>query len=213
MRGCIVTGISTDVGKTVVSAILAKALEADYWKPIEAGGSDTKTVAHLSGVYCHPPAYQLKYPLSPHHAAKLEGVSIQKIAPLPAEPLIIEGCGGLLVPYGEGLLAPLFATWNLPWVVVSKHYLGSINHTLLTLDWLQKAGQNVLGIVFNGPPNPATEEAILTFSGLPCIGHLYPEKPLTRRKIACYAQQFKETLKPFGTPLGNTRSTPLPSLS
>ena len=188
MRGLIVTGISTEVGKTVVSAILAKALRADYWKPIEAGGHDTETVKQLSGAYCYPSAYQLKHPLSPHRAAELENITIdpKRIIPPKAERLIIEGCGGVMVPYGEGHLGTLFASWNLPWVVVSRHYLGSINHTLLTLEWLKMKRQHVLGVIFNGESNPATERCI----DAPCLGHVYPEKTLNQRKIAWYAKQF-----------------------
>jgi len=213
MDGLIVTGISTDVGKTVVSAILAKALEADYWKPIEAGGCDSKTVRELSGAACHPSAYELKHPLSPHHAAQLENVTIdpQQFTLPNAKRLIIEGCGGVMVPYGEEHLGTLFAKWNFPWVVVSKNYLGSINHTLLTLAWLKTHGQDVLGIVFNGKQNLATEQFILAYSEVPCLGHIYPEKTLNKRIIACYAQQLRETLIRFGTLSPKDKLTPSPS--
>ncbi len=204
MNGLIVTGISTDVGKTVVSAILAKALKADYWKPIEAGGCDSKTVEALSGAFCHPSAYVLKHPRSPHYSM----LDPKRIILPKAERLVIEGCGGVMVPYGEDLLGTLFAKWNMPWVVVSNNYLGSINHTLLTLHWLKTHRQRVLGLIFNGEPN----DFILSYSSLPCLGHLLPEKKLTKRKIACYAQQWKETLKPFGTLSPKEKPTPAPYL-
>ncbi|MCC5832785.1 MAG: dethiobiotin synthase [Chlamydiales bacterium] len=200
MHGLIVTGISTDVGKTVVSAVLAKALKADYWKPIEAGGCDTERVSALSGAVCHPPAYRFKTPTSPHHAAFIDKVAIdpQRIVPPQATRLIIEGCGGVMVPYGEDHLGTLFSKWNFPWIVVSKNYLGSINHTLLTLEWLKAHRQQIMGVIFNGEPCPHAEEFILSYGGVAPLGRLLPEKKLDTRRIACYARQLKETLRPSG---------------
>ncbi len=214
MNGLIITGISTDVGKTVASSIVAKALNADYWKPIEAGGSDTKTVRRLSGVHCHPPVYQFKHPVSPHYAAQLENRKIdpETLIPPRCKQLVIEGCGGVLTPYGEDHLGTLFTQWKLPWIVVSKHYLGNINHTLLTLAWLKSHNQHVLGVIFNGRPHAANEQFILSYAETSCLGHILPEKTLNRRRIEWYAQQFKETLMPSGTPLLKDKSTPTPSL-
>ncbi len=214
MRGLIITGISTDVGKTVASSIVAKALDADYWKPIEAGGSDTQTVRRLSGMQCHPPVYQFKHPVSPHYAAQLENQTINPEALIPpkCKHLVIEGCGGVLTPYGGDHLGTLFTRWKLPWIVVSKHYLGSINHTLLTLDWLKSHNQEVLGVIFNGRPHAASEQFILSYTHVPCLGHILPEKTLNRRRIEWYAQRFKETLMPSGILLRKERSTPTPSL-
>ncbi len=212
MLGLIVTGISTEVGKTVVSAALAKALKADYWKPIEAGGADSRRVNELSGAFCHPPAYVLKRPLSPHHAALIENVAIQpdRIALPEAKRLVIEGCGGVMTPYGDEHLGTLFAQWNFPWIVVSKNYLGSINHTLLTLSWLKTHGQRTLGIIFNGKPNPQSEQFILSYSGARCLGRLLPEKNLDRRRIACYARQLRETLG--GSGILSPSEQPIPNL-
>lgn len=204
MHGLIVTGISTDVGKTVVSTILAKAWGADYWKPIESGDSDTLRVKKM-GIKCHPPLYHFKNPLSPHHAAQLEDKVIdpnQFLFPCQNR-LIIEGCGGVMVPYGEGHLGTLFAKWKLPWIVVSKHYLGSINHTLLTLSWLQSHRQKILGVIFNGTPNLINERFVLSYAQVRFLGRLYPEQNLNLERITWYAMQFKEIFAQFGTLLPN----------
>lgn len=215
MHGLIVAGISTEVGKTVVSAVCAQALEADYWKPVEAGGCDTETVRALSGAVCHPPAYRLKLPLSPHMAALIEKVEIkpERIVLPQTERLVIEGCGGVMVPYGDGHLGTLFAKWDFPWIVVSKNYLGSINHTLLTLEWLQAHRQTILGVIFNGIPCLPSEHFILSHSGVRFLGRLLPEKKLNTRRIACYARQLRETLRRSGILSPNTASTQNRSLS
>jgi len=208
MTKIIVTGNGTGVGKTTVSAILITALGADYWKPIQCGtqdGSDSKAIEKLtdpSKCCIFPPAYELKHPLSPHHSAKLEGVEIdpQKvILPKTDRPLVIETAGGPLAPLTQSLLAiDLFQSWNGIWIVVSKHYLGSINHTLLTIEALKNRSLDVHHIVFNGKPNPDTEEAILHFSSVPCLGTLLPEKTLTPTKIKEYAEKWKHA---FGIPI------------
>lgn len=198
MRGFIIAGNDTNVGKTLVSAILAKAFQADYWKAIEAGGDDTQTVKRLSGCFCHPPAYSLKHPVSPHHAAPLEGITIDlaKIRlPDTPRPLIIEGSGGVMTPLNENNhLGELFIRFGLPWIIVSKHYLGSINHTLLSIEWLLSQGQIVKGVIFNGKPYPEAETYILNRSQLPCLGRLLPEPLLDARRIQWYANQFHPLL-------------------
>lgn len=167
-----ITGIGTDVGKTVVSAILSEALEATYWKPVQAGDlhfSDTlKIKAYCSEkVSFLPERYRLNTPASPHYAAKLDGIEIQLSdfeLPKVDGNLLVEGAGGLLVPINEkGLLyIDLIQHFNLPIILVSRHYLGSINHTLLSLEALKNRNIQVEIIVFVGDENIATESIILS---------------------------------------------------
>lgn len=192
MDKLIITGCGTDVGKTVISAIVATALNGEYWKPIECGGSDTSVIQSLTSQPVHPPAYVFKAPLSPHAAARLENreIDIARIRPPQTiRPLIIETAGGVLVPLNEKTLAlDLFDSWNAAWIIVSRSYLGSINHTLLTLEALRK--QNVRGIIFNGGPNPIIQQ----FSKVPCLGIL-PEVPtINKTLIEKYAQLWKPKL-------------------
>lgn len=196
-RNIIVAGIGTHVGKTVVSAILTTALKADYWKPIECGDSDTATMQRLldpTQHILHPPAYSFKIPASPHHAARLEKkiIDLSKIAPPQTErPLIIESVGGLYVPLNLAThTLDLFKKWQAQWIVVSKHYLGSINHTLLTLEALKRNQLPVIGVVLNGRPNRDSEAAIFALSGIPCIGRVLPEIHINRDTIARYAKQW-----------------------
>lgn len=181
MKNIVVTGIGTDVGKTIVSAILASALNADYWKPIQSGlPKDSEIIQMLLGkrITIHPEAVSLKAPLSPHHAAKLENQKIdiaQITLPQTKRTLIIEGAGGIFVPLNpKMLLIDLLSQWECGWIVVSRHYLGSINHTLLTIDALKKRNIPICGIIFNGNPCPETESAILDFTQAPLIARLYP---------------------------------------
>lgn len=200
MKRIIVAGCGTDVGKTVVSAILATALEADYWKPIQSGPEpDTETVKKLIvHERIHPATYTLKAPLSPHHAARLENVEIDVsriVPPITDNTLIIESVGGVMVPLTlERHTLDLFATWNATWIVVSKFYLGSINHTLLTLEALKSRHVHVHSIVFNGERNRDSEEAILRLSGIPRLGHLQQEKKININIIQRYAQRWKNQL-------------------
>ncbi|MDA7580265.1 MAG: dethiobiotin synthase [Crocinitomicaceae bacterium] len=177
----VVTGIGTDVGKTVVSSILAEALKANYWKPVQAGDlqrSDTiKVKEYTENVTVLEEGFRLTEPISPHAAAEIDGVSIELEAlkiPEVSDGLVIEGAGGLLVPINlEGLTyADVFENWGLPVIVVSRHYLGSINHTLLTLEVLKERGIKVEGIVFVGSENSATERLILGRSGVKLIARI-----------------------------------------
>lgn len=194
----IVAGIGTNVGKTVVSAILATQLQSDYWKPIESGTeeeSDTATMTQWldpkkQRVYL--PAYSFKASLSPHHAALLENRVIQKIpAPVINRPLVIEMAGGIFTPLTTTTTSlDLFKTWKAKWIIVSRHYLGSINHTLLTLEVLRQNQVCIAGVIFNGTPNPDSEEAILKISKLPLIARVFPEKEIHRDTIQRYARQW-----------------------
>lgn len=181
MKKFAITGIGTDVGKTIVSAIFAEALSANYWKPIQAGDlhfSDSHKIQSLTeNVTVLPERYRLKTAMSPHAAAALEGVHIQldQLAlPDTVENLIVEGAGGLLVPLNDqGICyADVFERWGIPVVVVSRHYLGSINHTLLTIEVLQARGIEIAGLVFVGDRHPSTEEIILSKTKLPVLAHV-----------------------------------------
>lgn len=193
----IVAGIGTEIGKTVASAILVEALRADYWKPIQSGAlddSDTETVRQLitnTKSRFHPEAYRLTQPLSPHAAAELDGVRIdlaRMIPPSTDNALIIELAGGLMVPLND---RDLNLDWvqrlGLPVVLVSRNYLGSINHTLLSAEVCRSRNVPVLGILFNGPTVPATETFIITYTGLPCIGRIGQEKEITPAVVSRYA--------------------------
>ncbi len=201
MHRIMVAGIGTDVGKTIVSTILTTFLKGDYWKPIQCGdekNSDTATVKRWLDTTVHaihPPAYSLKASLSPHHAVRLENTLIRLdsiILPETTRPLIIEGVGGIFVPLTPKISSlDLFKSWDCQWVIVSKHYLGSINHTLLTLEVLKKFCLPILGIIFNGEHNPDSESAILEISQVPILGRLLPEANLNSQTIQRYAKQWQ----------------------
>tara|TARA_R110002012_G_scaffold166185_1_gene329324 strand:+ start:210825 stop:211442 length:618 start_codon:yes stop_codon:yes gene_type:complete len=202
MRTFFVTGISTEVGKTIASAILVEALEADYWKPIQAGeleNADSHKVASLisnTQTVIHKNSYALKTPMSPHAAAAIEGVviDINEInAPETSNHLIIEGAGGLLVPLNDEdtILDIIMPSHNV--VVVSRHYLGSINHTLLTVGWLQHKGYDVY-IIFSGDEHKTTEEIIVKKTGATVIGRINEEASFNKATIKKYAAQFKPIL-------------------
>lgn len=190
----IIAGIGTDVGKTLVSAIFVSALGADYWKPVASGGSiDSDFIKENTSGHVFPSSYEFSHPLSPHHAARLEGLRIDQkkiITPNTNRPIIIEMSGGICTPLSPALLnLDLFAKWEATWIVVSRHYLGSINHTLLTLSVLQQYSINPF-LIFNGKPNPDTEEAITTFSSCPILGHLDEEENITPTLIKEYGKKW-----------------------
>jgi len=202
MRKIFVTGIGTDVGKTVVSAILTEALEADYWKPVQAGdlnNSDTLKVQHLvsnTKTVFHPEAYRLSQPMSPHAAAAIDGVEIKVNnvnLPTTNNNLIIEGAGGLMVPLNNNeLIINLIQKLEVEVVLVVQNYLGSINHTLLSIDALKTRKIKVLGIIFNGEENEASENYILNYSGLKCLGRVKKHASLTQETILEYKHQFDQ---------------------
>jgi dethiobiotin synthetase len=207
MKDIFVTGIGTDIGKTLVSAILTEALEADYWKPVQSGSTEltdsqkVKSLLTNTRTVFHPEAYLLEAPLSPHAAAALEGkeIDLARICrPQTANRLVVEGAGGLFVPLNQQhLIVDLIQHLQLPVVVVSAHYLGSINHTLLTLEALRSRQIPVLGLIFNGEPNPASEEFILRYSGLPKLLSVLPEATVTPAVIRKYADQLSMTIDPL----------------
>lgn len=196
----IIAGIGTEIGKTVVSAIIVEALQADYWKPVQSGAledSDTETVRGLvsnTRSRFHPEAYRLREPLSPHAAAQIDGITIdlaKLVLPETDNDLVIELAGGLMVPLNNH---DLNIDWvrhtGLPVVLVSRNYLGSINHTLLSIDACQTRKIPIVGIVFNGPENPASESVIMGISGLPCLGRVRQEGELNKAKVREYAEKF-----------------------
>ncbi|MEJ5994923.1 dethiobiotin synthase [Pedobacter sp. Du54] len=177
-----ITGIGTGIGKTIASAVLTEKLKADYWKPIQAGDLDqsdslmVKSLLSNSVSTIHPEQYRLNHPLSPHLAAKLDGLSINlKEFKLPntENKLIIEGAGGLMVPLNEeDLILDLIKELNLQVIVVSKNYLGSINHTLLTVNTLKQNQISIKGIIFNGEVNEESERYILKYGNIKTLGRI-----------------------------------------
>lgn len=200
MKNYFVTGIGTNIGKTIVSAILTEALEADYWKPIQAGDlehSDSLKVENLitntkSKIY--PETYRLNQPMSPHAAAKLDNITIdlEKIVlPKTTNNLIIEGAGGLMVPLNEKeLVIDLIKKLDIEVVLVSQNYLGSINHTLLSLESLKVRKLKVKGVIFNGNPNLETENYILNYSGVKCLGRIDEHQQITKEVVLSYKNKF-----------------------
>lgn len=197
-----VTGISTDVGKTIASAILVEALEADYWKPVQAGElehNDTLKVKKLvsnSTSKFHKNTYALKTPMSPHAAAAIDGIEIDTKAirlPKTKNRLVIEGAGGLLVPLNEkhtvcDLIKPTYKV-----IVVSRHYLGSINHTLLTINYLKDNGFDV-SLIFSGDEHKTTEAIIHKMTKTPVIGRIDDEPYFDKNVVRAYAELFKPNL-------------------
>lgn len=183
MKKYFVTGIGTDVGKTICSAVLVKALKADYWKPVQAGNlefTDTmkvKSLIHDDSITFFPEQFRLHSPMSPHAAAKIDGIEIKLsdfILPDTNSNLIIEGAGGLMVPLNDQgeLVIDLITYFHASAILVSHNYLGSINHTLLSVEALKSRGIEIAGIIFNGESNVESEKIILAVSGLKCIGRV-----------------------------------------
>ena len=198
-----ITGIGTDVGKSITSSIVVEALEADYWKPIQAGDLDNsdshKIESYISNnkTLIHENSYRLNTPASPHLAAQIDGVSIdlKKIAePITKNHLVIEGAGGLFVPLNDTDCVIDLIKVDYKVVVVSRHYLGSINHTLLTIESLQNRKIDIAGIIFNGKENKATEEIILSKTGIKCLGRINQEPYFDKNVISEYADIFRENL-------------------
>jgi dethiobiotin synthetase len=196
-----ITAIGTDSGKTLVSAILCKALQADYWKPVQAGfPRDADTVKSLvPECIIHPETYLLNTPASPHASAKIDGVEIdlEKFSlPKTNNALIVEGAGGCLVPLNDkDFVIDIPQRLNLPIILVSNLYLGSINHTLLTINLLKQRNLTVAGIIFNGKSNPESERIILKHSDYKTIWHIKEEPEITQTKICEYAEKLKSKLQ------------------
>jgi len=206
MNTYFVTGISTDVGKTIVAAIITEALQADYWKPVQAGDldfSDTHKVKLLVNneiSQYHDNSYALNTPMSPHAAAKADSVEIKTKEikrPKTKNHLVIEGAGGLLVPLNEtDTILDLIRSEDKI-IIVSRHYLGSINHTLLTIAQLKQAGFLNIGIIFSGKEHPSTEAIIQSKTQIPVIGRIEEEPYFDKRVVVEYADLFRENLRSF----------------
>ncbi len=203
MKKIFVTGISTEVGKTVASAIIVEALQADYWKPIQAGeldNCDTLKVERLisnTRSKCHSNSFALQTPMSPHAAAEIDQISIdlkEIKEPVTKNDLVIEGAGGLLVPLNNKQTILDIIKPNYKVVVVSRHYLGSINHTLLTVNYLKNKGFDV-SLVFSGNEHKSTEDIIKKMTKTLVIGRIEEEPYFDKNVIKEYAQLFKDNLK------------------
>lgn len=194
-----VTGIGTGIGKTIVSAVLVEKLKADYWKPVQSGDLDDSDTAKVKSLVTnttsvfHPEAYGLSQPFSPHKSAAIDGIRIdlQKIVlPVTNNKLIIEGAGGLMVPLdGRLLMIDLIKQLDAEVILVSQNYLGSINHTLLSIYVLKKEQIPVKGIIFNGLKDIYSKEFILEYSGLKLLGHL-PEFDVIDKRAIVNAGNF-----------------------
>lgn len=204
-----ISGIDTNVGKTLVSAIFTEALQADYWKPVQAGyeeGTDTNTVKSLvsnTTSFFHPEAYLLKNPVSPHYAAILENIELDEKKIIQqyknmhrSGSLIIEGAGGLMVPINKRcLVLDLIQSIGIPVVLVVKNYLGSINHTLLSLQILKNKGIPVQGMVFSGIESAASKTFILEYSQVPCILDIPVLASIDPETVSFYATLLKSKFK------------------
>jgi len=200
MHPIVITGTDTGIGKTIFAAGLAAAIGATYWKPIQSGldgeASDSETVLRLGVRHVLPEAYRLTEPLSPHRAAELDGISIDPARLTLREVsdrLVIEGAGGLLVPVTRNLLyADLFARWGAPVVLVARTALGTINHSLLSIEAMRRRGLAILGIAFVGDANEDNEATIAALGGVKRLGRLPVLDPLDAANLgAAFAANFR----------------------
>ena len=198
-----ITGISTEVGKTMSSAIVVESLQADYWKPIQSGDLDNSDTMKVKSLISNsistffPSSYEFDYPASPHLSAQMEGRHIELAhikRPHSSNTLVIEGAGGLFVPLNERntILDLMLHTDKI--VLISRHYLGSINHTMLSVEALQRRGLNIFGIIFSGEENTATESWIASYTQIPIIGRIEEEPFFDKNTIKKYADLFKKKL-------------------
>jgi dethiobiotin synthetase len=198
-----ITGIGTDVGKTIASAIVTQALEADYWKPIQAGDLDNSDSHKVKSKISNPKSqifensYKLNTPASPHLAAAIDGITIdlkQIKEPATTNHLVIEGAGGILVPLNNQDCIIDLIQKDYKVILVSRHYLGSINHTLLTFEALKNRNIPLAGIIFSGEENKASEEIILAKTKAKFIGRIAEEPYFNANVIQQYADDFRENL-------------------
>lgn len=189
-----IVGIDTEVGKTIMSAVVTEALQADYWKLLQAGDLhqlDSDTVKGLisnSTTKFHKERYLLTEPMSPHAAANIDGISIEKSdfeLPKTENTLVVEGAGGLMVPINEkgDMVVDLMADLVDEVILVTKNYLGSINHTLLSVEVLKQKGVKIKGLIFNGESNPESERIIQKLTGLKVIGKIPKAQELNKQFI------------------------------
>lgn len=205
-NGYFVTGIGTEVGKTVISSILVKALEAEYWKPVQAGDLDKSDSMKIESwashpkLVIHPEQFRLNTPASPHYAAAVDGVEIQLDAfqqPVSKEMLIVEGAGGLLVPLNsKDTMLDLMEFLGLPVILISRNYLGSINHSLLSIEAIKRRKLPFAGIIFNGPENKATESIIEKHAGdIPVLARIPDLEQLDAVHIAAAVSKIASQIR------------------
>ena len=193
----VVTGTDTNIGKTVFSAGLCGFLGLRYWKPVQSGlegATDSEVVAEFSGVETLPEAYRLKLPASPHQAAAEQDVAIDPDALVPPEgPLVIEGAGGLMVPLTrKTLFIDVFARWRIPLILCARTRLGTINHTLLSIEAIRARDIPLLGVAFIGEANEESERIITEIGKVKRLGRLPVIEPLTPGRLAgVFAKTFE----------------------
>lgn len=200
MKQYIIAGIGTEIGKTFISSILTESLQADYWKPIQSGAldfTDTDTVRSLISndkTVFHPEAYRLNQPMSPHAAAAIDGIEIELSKfelPQTDNHLIIELAGGIMVPLNDRETnLDLMKKLNVPVILISKNYLGSINHTLLSVEVLKMNNITIKGLIFNGEQNKSSENFILNYTKLECLGRVDFEENIDRNVVSKWANKF-----------------------
>lgn len=200
MQTYFVTGIGTDVGKTIISAILVEALQADYWKPVQCGELENTDTQKVKSLITNPVSefhletYRFAAAMSPHAASKLENIEIETSQikkPETNNHLIIEGAGGLMVPLNtKDLVIDLMQQLSVPVILVSMNYLGSINHTLLSVEALNKRNIPLAGIIFNGEENSETENIISKYAGVNVLGRVNFEQQWTKELVQKYSKQI-----------------------
>ncbi|MCB9192380.1 MAG: dethiobiotin synthase [Flavobacteriales bacterium] len=200
-KGLFITGIGTDVGKTVAAAVITKALEADYWKPVQCGdldNSDSIKITQLTGLNTLPETFRLEAPMSPHAAAYLQGIElkINEIElPKSDKPIVVEGAGGVMVPFNsKETYLDLMVKLNLPVVLVTRHYLGSINHTMLSWKVLKEAGLNVVALVISGKAHESTESYFAKQMEMPFI-RISELKDVSSETVAAELERLKTSIK------------------
>jgi len=199
-----IAGIHTGIGKTIASAVIAEAIGADYWKPVQAGGlgnSDSAIVSSLisnGAARVHAEAIKLTEAMSPHAAAAIDKVQIDHTAfkfPQTEKALLVETAGGLLSPlYGNATMAEFIMHYQLPAILISSNYLGSINHTLLTIEVMQKRGISIAAFIICGHENKDSEAYIESYSGLPITARIPFMDTLNRAEVAKAAAGIKQTI-------------------
>ena len=204
MKRYFITGIDTNVGKTVISAILAEGLEADYWKPIQCGISDGTDVKEMSKMISnsktkiHPEAYSFAAPVSPHLAAAIENkkIDVKNIKlPTTTNSLIIEGAGGMMVPVSKNnYVIQMARELDAEVILVIRNYIGCINHSLLSIDYLLRNKYKIKGLRLNGNFDPLVEEAITSYSDVPVLAKFAEQTVIDKNKIKELASSVKKEL-------------------
>ena len=203
-----ILGIHTGIGKTIAAAVIAEAIGADYWKPVQAGTEEQDTVLVRELISngptrVHKEAVVLSQPMSPHTAAEIDGVVVDYTKftwPASDKTLLVETAGGILSPMsGSTTMADFVSHYKLPAILIAQNYLGSINHTLLSIEVLKSRGINMLGIVMNGVTNSSSETFIEQYSGMPIIARISHFGRLDNAAIAACASEIKKSLSQYIT--------------